>query len=168
MKRAGLAILFAAIMSMSVLRSAAASEDAGYQGKKEMVKNLVNEAADLIRTKGQDGIDIITDEKGKFNKGDIYIFVTSGETGADLVNPAFRVIEGLPVENYPDSDTRAAQMTIVNAVKDLDTAWVEYLWPKPGQTKTSRKVAYLRKVMINGKTRIVGAGFYPESDYPKS
>lgn len=142
--------------------SAVNAQESKYEVKKQLVKNLVDEAAELIKTKGQAGLDAVADKKGKFSAGDTYVFVTSGETGADLVNPAFEDIEGLPAENYSNSDAKAAQMTIVNAVKDKDTAWVEYLWPKPNEKKFSKKIAYLRKIIINSKVRIIGAGFYPE------
>jgi len=135
----------------------------GYSSdKKASIEQLVDEAAGLIEAKGEEAISIIKDKKGKFYTEDTYIFITSADTGADLVNPAFEVIEGIPAENYFDSDAWAAQMIIVGAVKDKDTAWVEYFWPKPGEEAPSRKVSFLRKIIINGKTRIIGAGFYPD------
>jgi len=136
------------------------AEESKYQDKKTLVKNLVDEAVKVINTEGEAGVKDIADTKGRFNTKDTYVFVTS-ETGVDLVNPAFPDIEGLPPEVYVDPITKAAQATIVNAVKDKDEAWVEYFWPKPGETKTSKKISYLKKIIINGKVRIVGAGFYP-------
>jgi signal transduction histidine kinase len=121
---------------------------------------MVDEAVELIKTKGQVGVDIVSDKNGKFNTKDTYVFVTS-ESGADLVNPAFKDIEGLPLEVYTQTVFKESQMAIVDAVKDKDTAWVEYLWPKPGEEKPSKKISYLKKMSINGKVRIVGAGFYP-------
>jgi signal transduction histidine kinase len=137
-------------------------QEQDYRDKKILVENLVNEAARLIETEGPQAIGIIEDKNGKFNTKDTYVFVTSGETGADLVNPAFPAVEGLPPENYADPDTKAAQMAIVDAVKNKDTAWVEYLWPKPGETRPCKKISYLKKMVIGAKVRIVGAGFYPD------
>jgi len=162
MKKIRLAICLSLASCFLFFISAVNAEVPKYQEKKQSVKNLVDEAAELIKTKGQAGLDAVADKKGKFSAGDTYVFVTSGETGADLVNPAFEYAEGLPAENYRNPDAKAAQMTIVNAVKDKDTAWVEYLWPKPNEEKFSKKIAYLRKIIINSKVRIVGAGFYPE------
>jgi len=162
MKKIRLAICLSLASCFLFFISAVNAEVPKYQEKKQSVKNLVDEAAELIKTKGQAGLDAVADKKGKFSAGDTYVFVTSGETGADLVNPAFEYAEGLPAENYRNPDAKAAQMTIVNAVKDKDTAWVEYLWTKPNEEKFSKKIAYLRKIIINSKVRIVGAGFYPE------
>ena len=129
--------------------------------KKTLVQNLVNEAVKLINTQEQSAIEIIADKDGKFNTKDTYVFVTS-ETGSDLINPAFKEIEGMPLETYSEPTSKEAQMTIINAVKHKDSAWVEYLWPKPGETKPTKKISYLKKIIINGKVRIVGAGFYPQ------
>jgi len=151
-------VIFSGLLLFVVLAKA---EEIKYQEKKQLVRKLVDEAVYLIATKGQDALGAIGDKNGRFNTKDAYVFVTSGETGADLINPAFREVEGLPAKDYVDPDAKAAQETIVNAVKDKDTAWVEYLWPRPDETKPSRKVSYVRKIIINGKVRIVGAGFYP-------
>jgi len=160
MKKVRLLNFIVVILSFLFIINMAKAEDLQYQEQKTLVQNLVNEAIELINTKGQAALDIIEDKNGKFNTKDIYVFVTS-ETGSDLINPAFKDIEGLPTEIYTDPDMKAAQMTIVNAVKDKDTAWVEYLWPKPGEIKPCKKVSYLKKIIVNGKVRIVGAGFYP-------
>ena len=157
MRKTSLLILLAISFSLFFLVNIAKSEELA--DKETLVKNLVNEAVELINTQGQSGIEIISSENGRFNTKDFYVFVTS-ETGADLINPAFKEIEGMPLETYSEPASKEAQIAIVNAVKDKDSAWVEYLWPKPGETKPSKKSSYLRKIIVNGKIRIVGAGFY--------
>jgi len=151
-----LAIVLGSLFLVNIVKA----EESNYQEQKLLVQKLVNQAAELIKAKGQAALEIIADKNGKFNTKDSYVFITSSETGADLINPAFQEIEGLPAEDYIDPVTKAAQMTIVNAVKDRDTAWVEYLWPKPQETKPSKKISYLKKIFVNGKARIIGAGFY--------
>ncbi|MBN2830690.1 MAG: cache domain-containing protein [Candidatus Omnitrophica bacterium] len=135
-----------------------------YAEKRAYVKGLVDEAVELINAKGEEALSIIKQKDGKFYAQDTYVFITSAETGADLVNPVFEDIEGVPADSYPDSDSDSwvAQQIIVGAVRNKDEAWVEYYWAKPEETEPSKKVSYLRKININGKDRIVGAGFYPE------
>ena len=147
--------------SLFLLANVARAEAPAGSDKKTLVQNLVNDAIELIDTQGQAAIDIISDKNGKFNTKDAYVFITS-ETGEDLVNPAFKDIEGMPIETYSEPTSKEAQMIIVSAVKNSDSAWVEYLWPKPGETKPSKKISYLKKIIVNGKVRIVGAGFYPQ------
>jgi signal transduction histidine kinase len=162
MKKQGIWIVMAAVLAVLFLFNLAAGEEAKYEEKRSLVKNLVDEAVALIQEKGAEALPVIADKNGKFCTKDTYVFVTSGETGADLINPEFQEVEGMPPENYTDPDTKQAQMIIVDAVKDKDEAWVEYLWPKPGEEKVSKKIAYLKKIIINSKVRIVGAGFYPQ------
>jgi len=162
MKKIQLASYLLAVYCCLFLFSPVVLQGQDCQEKKKIIKSLVDEAAKLIKTKGQAGLDMVSDKNGKFNTKDTYVFVTSGETGADLVNPAFEAIEGLPAEQYKNSEATKSQMIIVNAVKDKDAAWVEYLWPKPNEKKFSKKISYLRKITVNNKVRIVGAGFYPD------
>ncbi len=161
MKRISLIFILAISLGLFFLINIAKSDEQASKDKEAMVQNLVDEAVNLINTQGQSGVETIADKNGKFNTKDSYVFVTS-ETGADLINPAFKEIEGMPLETYSETTSKDAQMIIVNAVKDKDTAWVEYLWPKPGEAKPSKKISYLEKIIINGKVRIVGAGFYPQ------
>lgn len=161
MKRVSLWIFLAVSVGLFFLVNIAKAEGLVDKDKETLVQNLVDEAVKLINTDGQSGVEIIADKNGKFNTKDSYVFVTS-ETGADLINPAFKEIEGMPLETYSESTSKEAQMIIVNAVKEKDTAWVKYLWPRPGETKPSKKISYLKKIIINGKVRIVGAGFYPQ------
>lgn len=161
MKNTHFVSLLVIVFGLFSLVSIARAEGSASQDKKILVQNLVNEAVELIKTQGPAGVKIISDKNGKFNTKDAYVFVTSG-SGADLINPAFKEIEGMPLETYSEPTSREAQKIIVNAVKEQDSAWVEYLWPKPGEIKPSRKISYLKKIIVNGKVRIVGAGFYPQ------
>ena len=161
MKRIGICGFLIISFSLLFCVNIAKAEDLVDRDKRALVENLVKEAVKLINTQGQAGVEIIADKNGRFNTNDTYVFVTS-ESGADLVNPAFKDIEGMPFETYSEESSKEAQLTVINAVKEKDSAWVEYLWPKPGETKPSKKITYLEKIIINGKVRIVGAGFYPE------
>jgi len=41
------------------------------------------------------------------------------------------------------------------------SGWVDYMFPKPGQTEPSQKWTYVKKVMIDGMPGLVASGFYP-------
>jgi len=135
------------------------ADESTIQDKRELVKKLVDDAVVLIESKGPDGVEILEKQLGEFDQQESYVFVTS-ESGEDLVNPAFKDIEGMPIEAYSDPILKDSQMTIVNAVGEEDTAWVDYLWPKPGESNPSIKTSYLKKMIVNGKIRIVGSGYY--------
>jgi signal transduction histidine kinase len=161
MRRFGFILFALAACGLFIFPVSVMAQETAYAKDRAAVQKLVDDAAELVLVQGAEGLKMLEEQIGEFEDKEQYVFITS-ESGADLINPAFKDIEGMPVETYSDPAQIAAQKTIVNAVKDKDTAWVEYLWPKPQETTVSRKVAYLRKIMVNGKVRIVGAGFYPE------
>jgi cytochrome c len=47
-------------------------------------------------------------------------------------------------------------------VQSKGSGWVDYMFPKPGQTKPSQKWSYVKAVNIDGTPGFVGAGFYPQ------
>jgi cytochrome c len=50
----------------------------------------------------------------------------------------------------------------VKMVQSKGAGWVNYMFPKPGQTESSQKWSYVKAVNIDGTPGLVGAGFYPE------
>ncbi len=41
-----------------------------------------------------------------------------------------------------------------------ESAWIDYLWPKPGDAAPSRKSSYVRRVTVGEREYIVGADVY--------
>jgi cytochrome c len=50
----------------------------------------------------------------------------------------------------------------IDTVKASGSGWVDYMWPKPGETQPSRKWTYVKAATVDGVPALVGAGFYPE------
>ena len=50
----------------------------------------------------------------------------------------------------------------MNVMHSKGSGWVDYMFPKPGQTQPFLKWSYVKAVKINGTTGLIGAGFYPE------
>ena len=42
------------------------------------------------------------------------------------------------------------------------SGWVDYRFPKPGQTEPSQKWTFVKVVTIDGTPGLVASGFYPE------
>ncbi len=51
---------------------------------------------------------------------------------------------------------------MLNVVQTKGSGWVDYMFPKPGETKPSQKWSYVTKVVVDGTPGVLGAGFYPE------
>jgi signal transduction histidine kinase len=39
---------------------------------------------------------------------------------------------------------------------------MDYMWPKPGETEPSKKLVYVKKIIVGQDTLIVGTGYFPE------
>jgi len=48
-----------------------------------------------------------------------------------------------------------------DTVTKKGSGWVDYMFPKPGQTQPSQKWSYVKGVKIDGGLGLIGAGFYP-------
>ena len=49
---------------------------------------------------------------------------------------------------------------LLRKLKQADEAWVQYMWRKPGSPATSRKLMYVRKIVIDAETLVVGSDFF--------
>ncbi len=49
---------------------------------------------------------------------------------------------------------------MIEMLKDADSAWLQYMWPKPGASLPSRKLVYARKVKVGDEFLIVGSEFF--------
>ncbi len=121
----------------------------------------VDKAVDLIGKQGREAFDILRADSSEFIFMDAYVFVLNDE-GIELVNPAFPDFEGQNVLELKDANGKYVSRDMIEALKTKDTAWIDYMWPKPGETESSKKSAFIRKLTIDGETLIVGSGVYLE------
>ncbi|MCD6101758.1 MAG: cache domain-containing protein, partial [Candidatus Cloacimonetes bacterium] len=107
-------------------------------------------ALDTIRKKGNEFIFL-----------DTYVFVKNIK-GNELVNPAFPDLEGQNLSNLQDSNGKYFIREELETLKTKDDCWMDYMWPKPGETTPSQKWVYVKKIIIGQDTLVVGAGYFPE------
>jgi cytochrome c len=129
------------------------------QESKQLVA-MVDKAAAMIGSKGKDFFPELRKKDGPWRSGELYVFV-DGMDGKVLVHPPDPSIEGLDLLKDPSS--KAVIELLLDAAKAKESGWVEYMWPKPGETTPSKKMSYIRRVkMPDGVLVIVGAGMYAE------
>lgn len=118
-----------------------------------------HEAAALINSKGlEDAIKNIGDSKGPFVWKDSYVFLMD-MTGKMLAHPMQpELTQHDHVLLMTDPTDKALFVHFVNLAKKVGHGWVEYMWPKPGQTTPSKKITYIYKVP--NQEVFVGAGVY--------
>lgn len=127
--------------------------------EKVFLIDLVNKAVSLLGEKGLDALEEMRLQSSEFILMDSYIFIKDDE-GNELLNIAFPELEGTNVANKQDSNGKYFVREVLTTLRTEDDCWIEYMWPKPGQTESSRKLAYEKKVLLADITLIVGAGYY--------
>lgn len=128
--------------------------------EKAFVKARVGLAVELIKSKGKEAaFSALKDPGTPFHFLDNYIFVMDS-TGHACVDPAYPTLEGRDLTGFRDFIGRYVVREMIQKLKTSDEAWVQYLWPKPGASVPSRKLAYVRKVNVGNETLIVGTDFF--------
>jgi cytochrome c len=125
------------------------------------VTALVDRAAAAIDAKGKSIFPDFHEAGGPWRSGPLYLFVVD-LTGKTLVNAAFPKFEGTDVKLQKDAAGKLFGIAFIDTVKASGSGWVDYMWPKPGETQPSRKWTYVKAATVDGVPALVGAGFYPQ------
>jgi signal transduction histidine kinase len=134
--------------------------------ERAFVVDLVKNAQAEIEKHGKAAFKTFHDPAGPYLAKDAYIFVFTME-GAEIVNPAFPSVEGNNNYDMKDAQGKYLVREIIKTVQTSDSGWVDYMWPKPGESVPTQKSAYVRKAMIDGESYGVGCGVYL-ADAPKA
>lgn len=134
--------------------------------EKEFAMEAVDEAIDMMIAEGDYVAFVSMREKsGPFLFKGTYIFVM--DTAYILVvDPPFPDLEGTNVYEYQDSNGKFLFQEFMQVANDQGAGWVDYMWPKPGDTVPSAKSSYIKMVVIDGKPYIVGMGMYLAEESP--
>src|SRR5262245_1094076 len=128
--------------------------------EKLFVEERVRLAADLLLAAGKEtAFKQFQDPKTPFVFLESFIIVLD-EHGRTLVDPAFPTMTGRDLSDFKDAVGFRPIKEVLSKLARADEAWVQYLWPKPGSSVTSRKLVYVRKVSVGGETLIVGSDFF--------
>ena len=127
----------------------------------EQTKALVEKAADLLADKGETAFAEFRKADSEWRKGQSYVFVY-GLDGTSLCHPIDPKLEGKNELGLKDVKGKAFVKEMVALMEAKESAWIDYQWPKPGETKPSQKWSYLKRVKVGAETLFVGGGFYPE------
>lgn len=124
------------------------------------VRQCVDQAVELLQSQGKGtAFAHFRDPGSRFFFCDTYIYILN-DKGQCLVDPAFPNLEKRDLTCFKDALGHYVIKEMLHRLQNHDTAWMQYMLPKPGSTLPSRKLAYFRKVRINGENLIVGADFF--------
>ena len=131
--------------------------------RKNTTKELVIEAATLIEAEGEDAFSEFRQEGTKWFHNDTYVFVWMTD-GVRVVYPPDPAGEGKNMSALVDVTGKAiGKLFIDAALSDEGEGWVDYSWPKPGETEPSSKQTYIKGVVSSEQSFLVGSGFYVET-----
>jgi signal transduction histidine kinase len=127
--------------------------------ERAFVEERVERAVDLLKTKGSDAaFAAFRDISSPFDFLGAYIFVLDA-SGHTLVDPAFPNETGRNLSAFRDAVGLEPISELLDKLKGGDSAWVQYLWTQPGQANLTRRLIYARKVVVDGRTLIVGSDY---------
>lgn len=134
--------------------------------EREFVIDLVKDAVGRIGKNDEAAFQLFHDRTGPFLVKDAYVFVID-PNGVELVNPAFPSLEGRNVLDVTDTRGKKLVREMLHVVQTRGSGWVEYMWPKPGESISTQKSTYVSKARMGNKWVLVGAGVYL-ADAPKA
>jgi len=132
--------------------------------QKEYTRSQVNAAIDLIEEKGELAFPDFREKDSQWYHNDFYIFIWKTD-GIRVVFPPQISGEGEDVSELADYNGKSlGKMFIGTALSEGGEGWVDYHWPKPGETSPSTKSTFIKRASIGNQTYLVGSGFYVD-DY---
>ncbi|HYC16986.1 MAG TPA: cache domain-containing protein [Pseudolabrys sp.] len=151
----GIALLFAAASPVFSQQAPPQSEQA------KQIETLVNKAAVLVDKEGKAAFVAFRKKDSEWFHDTTYLFAYDLK-GNVLLNPAFPKREGTNVTGQKDAKGKLFHNEIIKTAETKGSGWVDYMFPKPGQTEPSQKWAFVKKVTVDGVPGLIAAGFYPE------
>lgn len=134
--------------------------------ERAFVVDMVQDAASQIEKSGTAAFPLLRDPKERFIAKDAYIFVYDAN-GKDLVNPAFPNLEGRSLLDMQDTKGKKLIREMLEVAKTRGSGWVDYMWPKPGESASTQKSAFVKRAKLGDQWVLVGAGVYL-ADAPKA
>ncbi len=154
-------MVLATLVGMAMVNPVIAQQSAPTSEKAKQIEVLVNEAAALLESKGKAALEEFRKKDTHWFSGDTYLFVYDFKSNV-LFNAAFPEREGTNTTGQKDANGKLFHHDFIQMAESKGSGWVDYMFPKPGQTQPSHKWAYVRGLNLGGVPSLVASGFYPE------
>jgi signal transduction histidine kinase len=153
---------FLAMATLTIAISAFAQDAPPQSAEAKRIETLVNKAVALVESEGKAAAFAkFRTRNSEWWSGSTYLFAYDRNLNV-LLNPAFPKREGTNVRGQTDANGKPMHDEFLNVAQTQGSGWVDYVFPKPGENKPSRKWTYVKAVNFDGTPGLIGAGFYPE------
>jgi len=127
----------------------------------QLCKQKVLAAAKLLHEEGDACFAKLKDPKGEFRfaGGAGYVWVHD-LNGVMLMHPIKPSLDGKGLLDLADTNGSYLFVNMNELVEAHGAGWVPYVWPKPGEKKSSPKISYVKLVKHGDKSYVVGSGMY--------
>ncbi|HET9451444.1 MAG TPA: cache domain-containing protein, partial [Aggregicoccus sp.] len=127
--------------------------------ERAFVVDLVRDAVGQLEKSGEDAFALLRDPTQRFIAKDAYVFVVDSD-GVELVNPAFPNLEGRKLLDLKDAQGKPLVREMLEVMRTRGSGWVDYQWPRPGESVPTRKSAYVHRARLGDRTVLVACGVY--------
>lgn len=157
-KNLAFAILAVAILSTTLLVYFVNQNEQNQ--RQTEIKKLVEDAVTLIENNGENAFTELRQEGTTWFHDDTYVFVWM-TNGIRIVYPPDPSGEGQNMSTLIDpTGKEIGKQFIEIALNEDGEGWIDYKWPKPGETQPSDKQTYIKKATYDEQTYLVGSGYY--------
>jgi cytochrome c len=125
------------------------------------IENLVKRAAALVDQRGRAAFAEFRKRDSEWWYGTTYLFAYDSHLNV-LLNPAFPKREGTNPHGEKDANGKMFHDEFLKMVQTKGAGWVDYMFPKPGQTQPSHKWSYVKGFKADDVVGLIGAGFFQE------
>lgn len=150
-----------ALAGLAMANSARAQEGPPPSAEAKRIEDLVNRAAALVDQRGRAAFVEFRKRDSEWWYGTTYLFAYDDHLNV-LLNPAFPKREGGNPHGEKDANGKMFHDEFLKVVQAKGAGWVDYMFPKPGQTQASHKWSYVKGFKADGMAGLIGAGFFPE------
>ena len=120
----------------------------------------VKDAAVFLSKNGDKGLEAFMDRNGQWVWKDTYVWIIDAAKGTDAAHPIKAKLVGMPLMSIKDTSGKYFFAEFCDVATRPNGGWVDYMWPKVGEKKPSRKITYV--LQVPNSPYQVAAGIYDD------
>ncbi|MHC1743318.1 MAG: cache domain-containing protein [Syntrophobacteraceae bacterium] len=148
--------------------AAKAAATASTKATPELIIEKVSQACELLGKEGAGGLLQLKGKDSSFIFAGTYMWVHDLK-GVMIMHPIKPDLDGENLIEMKDPTGKAFFAEMNKVAREKGAGWVDYMWPKPGEEKLSKKVSFVKLCDYQGQKVVLGCGIYdmPEADVQK-